>query len=614
MMFENARSRKAGAAAIALATAAWLVGAPANANDDVTITSSMAEFGEPLLKDGFEHWPYVNPDAPKGGKIVLGAFGSFDSFNTVILKGEFPGSIGLIYDSLMVGSGNEIMSAYAQIAETAEYPADKSWIAFNLRPEAAWSDGVPITAHDFCFSLESVKEYGRPLLQSFYNDVTSCEAIDDHRVKYTVATRDSMKPLMIAAGFTPSPRHFWEEEGIDKTTLTPPPSSGAYEIAAVDPGRSITYRRVEDYWGKDLPFAKGTSNFDEIRYEYYKDETVMFEAFKAGEIDFRGEGSAKRWETEYDFTAIDNGDVVKEVFDDETPTGLHALFFNLKRPKFQDVRVREAINYLYDFEAVQRTLLYGKYQRVLSYFPNSEYGASGMPTPEEIAILKPFEAELPSEVLSEEFKLPVTDGSGRIRANLRKALALFKEAGYELQNNRLMKDGRQLTFEIVTGSPETERLSAPFIKNLRRAGIDASIVVVDPAQWRSRTEQGEFDLYAARNNFFPPPGTELRIYFGSDVEGDEGRGNKRGYANPVVDTLIDQIVAAKDLEILQTTTRALDRVLLWEHTVIPLYFDDETWVAYWNKFGRPDEQPKYATGFPSTWWIDQDLEQELAAR
>ena len=592
----------------------FLTSAAAKAEEDITTTSALAEFGEPLFKDGFEHWPYANPDAPKGGKIVLGDFGSFDSFNAIILKGEFPGSIGLIYNSLMTGSANEIMSAYAQIAETAEFPADKSWIIFNLRPEARWSDGVPITAHDFCYGLNAVKEHGRPLLQSFYNDVTSCEAIDDHRIKYTVATRDSMKPLMTAAGFSPSPRHFWEEQGIDKTTLNPPPSSGAYEIAAVDPGRSITYRRVEDYWGKDLPFAKGMNNFDEIRYEYYKDETVMFEAFKAGEIDFRGEASAKRWETEYDFDAIDSGDVVKEVFKDETPTGLGAYFFNLKRPKFQDVRVREAINYLYDFEAIQKALLYGKYQRTLSYFPNSEYGASGKPSAEEIAVLKPFEADLPPEVLTEEFKLPVSDGSGRNRANLRKALALFKDAGYELQNNALVKDGQQLEFEIVTGSPETERLAAPFIKNLRQAGIDASIQVVDPAQWRSRTEQGEFDLYAARNNFFPPPGTELRVYFGTDVEGDEGRGNKRGYTNPVVDNLIDQIVAAEDLETLQATTRALDRVLLWEHTVVPLYYDDETWVAFWNKFGRPEQQPKYATGFPSTWWIDQDLEQELAAR
>lgn len=600
--------------ALVVVSAIGLLSTSVEADDDVTKVTSMAEFGEPLLKGGFEHWPYVNPDAPKGGKIVLGDFGSFDTFNAIIVKGEFPSSIGLIYDSLMVGSSDEIMSAYAQIAETAEYPADKSWIIFNLRPEARFSDGMPITADSFCYGLNAVKEYGRPLLKSFYNDVTSCEAINDHRVKYTVATKNSMKPLMIAASFTPSPKHFWEKIGLDKTTLTPPPSSGAYEIAAVDPGRSITYRRVEDYWGKDLPFAKGTSNFDQIRYEYYKDETVMFEAFKAGEIDFRSEGSVKRWVTEYEFDAIDRGDVIKEVFKDETPSGLGAYFFNLKRPKFQDVNVRKAINYLYDFEAIQKTLLYGKYQRTLSYFPNSEYGASGPPTPEEMAILKPFEDQLRPEVMTEEFVLPTTDGSGRNRNNLRKALALFKEAGYVLENNKLVKDGKQLDFEIVTGSPETERLAAPFIKNLRQAGLNASIRVVDPAQWRSRTEQGEFDLYAARNNFFPPPGTELRIYFGSEVEGDNGRGNKRGYSNPVVDTLIDQIVAAEDLPTLQATTRALDRIILWDYTVIPLYYDDETWVAFWNKFGRPERAPKYATGFASTWWIDQDLEQDLASR
>jgi len=597
-----------------LPVALGLLSGAAHANDDVTITTSMAEFGEPLLKDGFDHLPYVNPDAPRGGKIVLGSFGSFDSFNTIIVKGEFPGSIGLIYDPLMTGSGDEIMSAYALVAETVEYPKDKSWIIFNLRSEARYSDGVPITAHDYCYGFDALKEHGRPLVRAFYEDIAACEALSDHRLKYTVKTKDSMKPLMAVAGFSPTPKHFWEEHGIDKTTLAIPPSSGAYEIVNVDPGRSITFRRVEDYWGEDLPINKGTNNFDEIRYEYYKDQTVMFEAFKAGEIDFRTEGSVKRWVTEYDFDAVDNGDVVKETFTDETPRGLYAFFFNLRRPQFEDIRVREAVNYLYDFETVQKTLLYGEYERVESYFPNSEYGASGSPTAEEIAVLKPFEADIRPEVLSEAFDLPETDGSGRIRGNLRKALALFKEAGYGLENNKLVKDGKQLGFEIVTASPETERLATPFIKNLKRAGIDASLRIMDVAQWRSRIEQKDFDMYAAGNNFFPPPGTELRIYFGSEVEGDPGRGNRMGYSDPVADALIDQIIAAKDLETLQATNRALDRVLLWNHSVIPLYYKDETWLAYWNKFGRPERHPKYSTGFPTNWWMDQDLESELASR
>ena len=570
--------------------------------------------GEPLYKDGFDHFPYANPNAPKGGKIVLGAFGSFDSFNTIIVKGEFPSSIGLIYDPLMTGSGDEIMSAYAMIAETVEYPSDKSWIIFNLRPEARYSDGVPITAHDYCYGFDALKEHGRPLVRAFYEDIATCEALTDHRLKYTVKTKDSMKPLMAVAGFSPTPKHFWEEVGIDKTTLSIPPSSSAYEIVAVDPGRSITFRRVEDYWGKDLSVNIGANNFDEIRYEYYKDQTVMFEAFKAGEVDFRSEGSVKRWVTEYDFDAVADGDVVKETFKDETPRGLYAFFFNLRRPQFEDIRVREAINHLYDFETVQKTLLYGEYQRVESYFPNSEYGASGPPTPEEVGILKPFEGQIRPEVLTDAFELPKNDGSGRIRRNLRKALALFKEAGYTLESNKLVKGGKQLAFEIVTASPETERLATPFIKNLKRAGIDASLRIMDVAQWRSRIEQKDFDMYAAGNNFFPPPGTELRIYFGSEVEDNPGRGNKMGYSDPVADALIDQIIAAKDLETLQATNRALDRVLLWNHSVVPLYYKDETWLAYWNKFGRPELHPKYSTGFPSTWWLDGELERELASR
>ena len=584
--------------------------------DGITKTWAIAEFGEPLYKDGIEHWPYVDPNAPKGGKIVLGAFGTFDSFNTVVLKGEFPSSIGIISDGLMASSGDELMSAYGLIAETAEYPADKSWIVFNLRPEARYDDGVPIVAEDFCFAFDTYKEHGRPLIKTFYEDLESCEALSPHRVKFTARTTGSMKPLVAAAGFSPMARHFWEERDVTKTTLDPPPASGAYRIAEVDPGRAITYERVPDYWGADLPVNRGLNNFDEIRYEYYRDDTVMFEAFKAGEIDFRSENSAKRWVTEYDFPAVQREQVVKRIEPNERPRGLGGYFFNLRRPQFQDPKVREAINYLYDFEAIQRTLLYGQYKRVKSFFPNSDYGASGPPTEAELAILEPFRDRLPPEVFAEAFEPPATDGSGRIRANLRRALALFDEAGYALQDGTLIKEatGEQLSFEILTDSPEIRRLTLPFIENLRRAGIDASLRFMDVAQWRNRIDQRDFDIYTARNNFFPPPGTELQVYFGCAPPNAPEMGNRAGFCNPVADALIAQVSEAGDLETLKATTRALDRVLLWNFKVIPQFYPDEVWVADWNRFGYPERRPKYGLGFPGSWWIDEDLEAELAAR
>ncbi len=583
---------------------------PAFAQEQKIIKSwAMSEFGEPLYKDGLEHWPYVNPDAPKGGKIVLGAFGTFDTLNPIILKGEFPSSIGHTFDSLMVASSDELLSAYGLIAESVEYPEDVSWAIFNIRPEARFNDGMPITAHDFKYSFEMVREHGRPFLKSFRADIVSAEVLSEQRIKYSFKTRDSMKPLMIAAGFSPLAKHYWKDRDISKTTLEPPVSSGAYRIKTLSPGRSITYERIDDYWAADLPVSRGLYNFDEIRYDYYRDETVEFEAFKAGEIDFRGENSAKRWTTGYDIDPVKKGDMVTRVVPDENPRGIGAFFFNLRQPQFHDKRVREAITFLYDFEAIQRTLLYGHYKRIRSYFPNSDYGASGPPTSQELTILEPFMENIPQEVMSKAFEPPVTDGSGRNRQNRHQALRLFKAAGWEVKAGKLInvESGKQLTLEIMTAAPETERLSAPFIQSMKRAGIDASIRVVDVPQWRNRIEAKDFDIYAARNNFFPPPGSELYSYFGSESADDPGGGNRMGYKSDVADALIEQIISAKDLETLKATTRALDRVMLWNFNLVPLYYSDESWIAYWNRFGRPDRKPRYSVGFPDSWWLDAEL-------
>ena len=389
---------------------------------DVTKTWAMAEFGEPLYQDGIEHWPYVNPDAPKGGTIVLSAFGSFDSLNSYILKGEWPRSIGLVGDSLMVNSADELASAYGLLAETAEFPADKSWVIFNLRPEAAFSDGTPITAHDFKFAFDTIRTHGRPFLKTFYDEVEGIEVLEDHKLKFNFTTTDSMKPLLRVAGMSPLSVEYWKDKDISKTYLDPAPSSGPYKIANVDPGRSISYELVDDYWGADLEVNKGTNNFKTIRYDYYSDTEVMVEAFKAGDVDYRAENSSKRWATAYQIAEVDNGNIILDTPPDNQPQGIQAFMMNSRREQFADQRVRKALGFLYDFEATRRTILYNQYERINSYFPNSDYGASGVPTAEELELLEPYRDKLPPEVFTDAYVSPVTDGSGRNRKQLRDCL------------------------------------------------------------------------------------------------------------------------------------------------------------------------------------------------
>jgi len=573
---------------------------------EATVTkSAIAEFGEPLYAAGIAHLPYANPNAPKGGKIVLSAFGSFDTLNFYVQKGEWPSSIGAIYDSLMEKSADEIDGLYGILAESVEYPADKSWAVFKLRDAAVYHDGMPVTAADFVHTLDTIKQHGRPFIQSFYVDVTAAEALSDKLLKFTFATRGSMKPITIAAGLSPLPLHYWKGKDVTAATLEPPLSSGPYRVKELDPGRSITYARVKNYWARDLPLKRGLHNIDEIRYEYYRDLTVEFQAFKARKIDFRAESSAKRWVTEYNIAAIQSGDMRKEALPNKRPRGMGGYFFNLKREKFADIRVREALVHLYDFEAIRRTLLYGQYIRIDSYFPNSDYGARGKPSAREGAVLRPFANSIPAGALRGAFVPPKTDGSGRDRAGKRRALRLFMQAGFILREGKLVSGagGRQFQLELMTAYPESQRLALPYVEALKKFGIDASIRLVDTSQWRTRIYDYDFDMWVGALNFFPPPGTELKSFFGSESAEVRG-GNLGGIQNPVVDALIEQIIAARDLETLQTATRALDRVLLWNHYVIPTYYNDAAWVAYWNRFGRPQRSPVYATGFPGTWWID----------
>ncbi|MDR3515969.1 MAG: extracellular solute-binding protein [Azospirillaceae bacterium] len=572
-----------------------------------THAGAIAEFGQPLYGPDLDHWPYADPAAPKGGSIVLDAFGSFDSLNPIILRGRLPEGLGLTEDSLMVGSGDELSAAYGLIASEVEYPADKSWIRFTLRPEARWQDGVPITADDFVFAFETIRRVGRPFLQSFLHDITQVVAEDPQHLKVTVATRDRMKSLMQAAGLSPLPRHWWQSGGrdISKTTLEPVLDSGPYRIKAVDPGRSITYERVTDYWARDLPVNRGLNNIDTIRYDYYLDDTVAFEAFKAGKVDFRQENRAQRWVTGYDLPEARDGRLVRRSVADEMPGGTQGLIFNVRRPQFQDVRVREALSDLFDFEAIQRTLLYGQYKRIASWFPNSDFGASGPPDPQERAILEPFRDRVRPEVLSQAWEPPHSDGSGSNRENVRRALQLLQDAGWVLQDRRLVnaQSGQPFTLEVLLDAPEMVRLTEPFVQVLQRVGIEASVRVVDTAQYQERTDAFDFDLTAVRFNFFPPPGAEQRSYFGSAAADQRGSANFAGIKDPVVDALIEELIRAPDLDTLKATNRALDRVLLWGYYEIPQWYKDVDWLAYWNKFGYPARKPKYSVGFPGTWWV-----------
>ncbi|HYG91889.1 MAG TPA: extracellular solute-binding protein [Azospirillum sp.] len=581
---------------------------------EVTRTHALRQFGEPMFGPDFAHFPHVNPDAPKGGQITLAAQGTFDSLNGLILRGVQPRTLGLISDTLMTGSGWELDAAYGLLAESVEVPDDRSWAVFHLRAGARWHDGRPVAAEDVVFAWDSIQAHGAPFLKSFLDRVARVEALDGRRVRIALKTTGEIKPIIdFGTAIAPQPRHWWTANGrdISKTTLEPPLGSGPYRIKTVDPGRSITYERVADYWGKDLAVNRGSHNFDLVKVDFYRDDDVMFEAFKAGAYDFRPENRAQRWTTGYDFPAAQDGRVERRAIRSELPLGAQGYRFNIRRAKFADPRVREAFGYLFDFEWIRKNILYGQYSRTASNFPNSDYGAKGLPTPGELKLLEPHRAKLPERLFTQPFELPTTDGSGNNRANVRKAYELFRQAGWETRDGKLVNvmTGEPMAIEFLDGTGSLTRVNQPYVETLRRAGIDAQIRIVDTAQYQARTDDFDFDVVVANFNFFSPPGTELRNYFGSAAADLKGSANYAGIKNPVADTLTEAVIGAKDLEALQSATRALDRVLLWDFTMVPHWYNPDSWVAYWTKFGWPETPPKYDmafrnTGYPATWWVD----------
>ncbi|WP_395712671.1 extracellular solute-binding protein [Reyranella sp.] len=555
---------------------------------------------------------YANPAALKGGEIRLAGRGTFDSLNPFILKGTPAAAVGQIYESLMSSPYDEAATSYGLIAETIEYPKDRAWAVFTLRPQARWHDGKPITADDVVFSFDMLKSKGAPQYAAYWQNVAKAERIDERVVKFTFSGGENVELPQIIGQLTVLPKHWWATRDFEKTSLEIPLGSGPYRVDSFEAGRYITIKRVPDAWAKDVWLNQGRHNFDTMRYDYYRDETVAFEAFKAGEVDYREEYTSRNWAVAYDIPAVKSGLIQRATLKHESTLPMQCLGFNLRRELFKDRRVREAFVNLVDFEWFNKTLSYGLLTRVNSYFFNSELAATGLPSKEELEVLEPLRGQVPDEVFAKEFKLPVTDGSGNNRDGARRAIALFKEAGWEIRNGKMTnKAGQPFSFEMLLGEPRMERFALPFKQWAEKVGVDVRVRTVDPAQYQKRMDDFDYDMTIELFMQSLSPGNEQREFWGSQAAGIKGSRNTIGIADPAVDKLIELVISAPDRKSLIMRTRALDRVLLWHHYVVPQYYSTEFWIAYWNKFGRPEKLAKYQPRGLATWWIDPDKEKAL---
>ena len=565
----------------------------------------LAMHGETKYGPDFKHFDYVNPNALKGGDVKLATTGSFDSFNGFIIKGEAAAGIGGIYDTLLVSSADEAFTEYGLLAETVETPQDRSWVQFVLRKEARWHDGKPITADDVIWTFNTLIEKGQPFYRFYYGSIERAEKIDERTVKFTFKPGENRELPLIMGQIAVLPKHYWQDRDFSKTTLKPPLGSGAYKIDSFEPGRFVKYKRVANYWGRNLPVNVGKDNFDTMRYDYYRDATVQVEAFKAGEFDYRSENASKSWATAYDFPALDKGLVIKEEIRHNRGAGMQGYIYNTRRVLFSDPKVRQALAYAFDFEWSNRNLFYSQYKRTRSYFDNSELTAKGLPGADELAILTPYRGRIPDEVFTAEYNPPRTKGDGRIRTNLKAGDALLKEAGWIIKDKKRVhsETGQVLEFEIMLVSPTLERVTLPMIKNLERLGVKARVRTVDTAQYLRRLETFDFDVITFVFGQSLSPGNEQRGYWGGEAAGQNGSRNFIGIKDPVIDELVEKLIAAPDRKSLIAHTRALDRVLQWGHYVIPHWHLDYDRLVFWNKFQRPETTPLRGVQF-STWWVN----------
>lgn len=568
-----------------------------------TAQHGLALHGAPKYPADFKHFAYANPDAPKGGEIRLAAIGTFDNLNPFILKGVAAAGSNMVFETLMESSMDEPFSQYGWLAETVSVAPDRSWVAYKIRPEARFHDGKPVTVEDVIFSFETLRDKGHPFYRSYYKDVLKAEKIGAQEVKFTFKEAGNTELPLIMGQLPVLPKHFWADKDFSKTTLNPLLGSGPYKIESAVAGRSISYSRVTDWWGKDLAINRGRYNYDKISYDYYRDSTVALEAFFAHRYDFRVENTAKDWATAYNTPAVKSGAIIKQEIRNQLPAGMQAFVFNTRREIFKDRRVREALGYAFDFEWSNKAVAFGAYKRSTSYFANSELASSGLPSPEELKILEPYRGKIPDEVFTAEFRLPTTNGSGDNRANLQKAASLLKEAGWILQKGKLINSkGEQFTFEIINESPVFERWVQPFLRNLERLGIKANFRIADTAQYQNLIDEFNFDMTIGVFGQSLSPGNEQRDFWSSAKADVYGSRNLIGIKDPVIDELIEQLIKAPDRQSLIILARALDRVLLWNYFVIPHWYTDSYRVAYWNKFGQPAVAPLYGLGVMDSWW------------
>ncbi|MDH2080711.1 extracellular solute-binding protein [Pseudomonas atacamensis] len=575
-----------------------------------------AQFGTLKYPARFTHFDWVNPQAPKGGTLRVMAFGTFDTVNPYTFKGTSPVTtanflqygINELNEPLMVGtgqyspSGDEPASSYGLIAQSVEYSEDRSWVVFNLRPEARFHDGAPVTAYDVAFSYRTLLKDGHPLYRTALQEVLRVDILNKQRIRF-VFKRSGNPLLILRLGELPVlPQHYWKDRDFKATTFEPPLGSGPYRITSVTPGRQLIFERVKDYWGKDLPVNRGKYNFDRMEVEFYRDSDVAFEAFKAGEFDIYIEHQAKNWVNGYNFPAVRRGEVIKVQIPHQIPTQTQGLFMNSRRATFADVRTREALGLMFDFEWTNRALFSDAYKRTSSYYPNSEFTASGLPVGHEWLMLKPYKEQLPARLFTEPFTLPKTDGRGIPRETMRKALALLAEAGWKLHGQRLQnKDGQPLRFELLLVNPSLERLYQPYIENLNSIGIDARLRTVDRAQYKQRLDQFDFDMISMTLGQTLSPGLEQWQYFHSSQVNVKGSKNYAGIANPVVDHLLEQLLAARTRDEQVAAGKALDRVLLWQHYSIPNWYLNYHRLAYRNRLAFVTTPP-YTLGL-SAWWL-----------
>jgi len=582
---------------------------------ETSISHAIAMHGLPKYSPDFKNLEYVNPNAPKGGNVIFSSTGSYDSFNPFILKGTAAAGIGNLYETLTTSSSDEAFTEYGLIAETIEWPEDRSWVAFTIRNEAVWHDGKKIIPEDVIWTFNTLMNKGHPFYKYYYGDVLDVKKINNNKVKFTFKGNTNLELPLIVGQLPVLPRHYWKDKNFEETSMDIPLGSGPYKIKKFDPGRSITYELNNDYWGENIPIKKGTDNFGIIQYQYYKDRSIEREAFKSGDIDFFNENSSKEWATSYEVPALKKGLLKKELIENENPQGMQGFAFNLRKDIFKDRKVREALSYAFDFEWTNKNLFYGAYKRTNSFFENSELASSGIPTGQELDYLTPYMDVLPKEVFIEEYNPPQTDGSGFMRSELKKASILLKNSGWELVNGKLINkiSKKEFKFEILLVSPAFERIVLPFKDNLEKLGINVNVRTIDSAQYQNRLDNFEFDMIVSTFSQTLSPGNEQKNFWGSDAAKTNGSRNIIGIKDWVIDSLIDKVISSKNREDLIYRTKALDRVLLWGHYIIPQWHISAYRTLYWDIFDKPKIRPKYSLG-RNTWWIDENKANSIDQR